>query len=189
MLHVKRRIHGKLDFMLISMAVSSDYTPATQALQERRGTHAAAGPRSSGGGSGAGGAAGAINTSSVGNGDGNAGAAGRSRHASTSNFLAGDVGGSGSARPLLFMCPASSGPAVVGADDITAMTWLAFARPPGELGWAAKADPGLTQGSGCGCAGLCVHGEGGRPVRAVLRGTCQGPGRKAARPAGATLTY
>ncbi|PNW76135.1 hypothetical protein CHLRE_12g546450v5 [Chlamydomonas reinhardtii] len=29
------------------------------------------------------------------------------------------------------MCPASSGPAVVGADDITAMTWLAFARPPG----------------------------------------------------------
>eukprot|EP00198_Chlamydomonas_reinhardtii_P004627 XP_001693963.1 hypothetical protein CHLREDRAFT_173276 [Chlamydomonas reinhardtii] len=56
------------------MAVSSDYTPATQALQERRGTHAAAGPRSSGGG---------------------------------------------------------SGPAVVGADDITAMTWLAFARPPG----------------------------------------------------------
>ncbi|KAG2446459.1 hypothetical protein HYH02_008451 [Chlamydomonas schloesseri] len=106
----------------------SSLPAGVQALQDRRGTHTAAAPRgrgTSGGGS--------FSRSSAGSADGGGEACRRSRNASEHTLPGKSTGGAGSAQqqPMQFMCPASSGPAVVGADDITAMAWLAFARPPG----------------------------------------------------------
>ncbi|PNH02513.1 hypothetical protein TSOC_011503 [Tetrabaena socialis] len=113
--------------------------PLQAQLHDRRAAHGFAGPRTSAGGGGNG-----------------AGRTVGSAAAPTSQLP-----------PTRFACPSASGPASVSPDDITALTWLAFARPPGA---PAPRGPG---GGGSGGGG---GGEAGGASRPISRASSGGGG-------------
>ncbi|EFJ45269.1 hypothetical protein VOLCADRAFT_94488, partial [Volvox carteri f. nagariensis] len=81
--------------------------------------------------------------------------------------------------PLRFTCPGASGPPASSPDDITALAWLAFVRPPSQSpSCTPKEGRGISSGTGGGGGGGTAGAPGwlGRSASGRRRTTSSGAG-------------